>query len=86
MTALIEWLIGGAWQFVAPIIAALIAGLGLYAKGRSDAKAKAAAKDAKAALKTHERISDAHIEKDPEAARAILRAHAERLRSGKWKP
>ena len=74
------------WPYIAGAFAFIAGALGLYAKGRSDAKAKAAAKDAKAALKTHDRISDAHIEKDPEAARAILRAHAERLRSGKWKP
>ena len=74
------------WPYIAGAVAFVAGVLGLYAKGRSDAKAKAVAKDAKAALKTHDRISDAHIEKDPEAARAILRAHAERLRSGKWKP
>lgn len=59
MTTLIEWLIGGAWQIVAPIIIAAFAGLGLYAKGRSDARIEDAAKDAKAAAQAHERMNHA---------------------------
>jgi hypothetical protein len=46
-------------------IAALLAGFGLYAKGRADATAKAEAKASKAALQTIERINDA---KDKAAA------------------
>jgi hypothetical protein len=46
-------------------IAALLAGFGLYAKGRADATAKAEARASKAALQTIERINDA---KDQAAA------------------
>lgn len=59
MTSLVEWLIGGAWQVVAPIIVAVITAFGLYAKGRSDGKAKADAKAAKDTINTVKEYQDA---------------------------
>jgi hypothetical protein len=61
MIAALRFLLSGAWR----PIAALLAGFGLYAKGRADATAKAEAKASKAALQTIERIQDA---KDKAAA------------------
>lgn len=48
-------IIGGLWK---PLLG-ILALVGIYAKGRSDAKAKADHKRAKEALETHERINDA---------------------------
>lgn len=50
-------ILGGLWK---PILAVLGA-LGLYVKGRSDAKAKADLRDLKADAKAHERINDADL-------------------------
>lgn len=76
-------LLGDFWPYIAGAVAFVAGVLGLYAKGRSDAKAKAVAKDAKAALKTHERIENAKIEKDPDDARRWLDSHSKRLRRGR---
>lgn len=61
-------------------IAALLGLVAAYWKGRADARAKAKLDRAQDALKTRERIDHAEIEKDPDAARAWLRRHADRLR------
>ena len=66
--------------YIAAAGAAIIAALGLYLKGRSDAAAKADHKRAKEALETHERINEAEIADGPDDARAWLRDHADRLR------
>ncbi len=50
-------ILGGLWK---PILAVLGA-LGLYVKGRSDAKAKAQSKAMKEDLKAHERINEADL-------------------------
>lgn len=63
--------VGGLWK---PILAVLGA-LGLYAKGRADAKAKADLRDMKAFKKTTERMQDADaaMGDDPAALREWLR-------------
>ena len=64
-------ILGGLWK---PLLAVLGA-LGLYAKGRSDAKAKADLRDLKANAKTTERMQDADaaMGDDPAALREWLR-------------
>lgn len=57
LTLLWRFTIGGAWKWLAAG-----AGLvGLYLKGRSDAKAKAETKAMKEDLKAHERINEADL-------------------------
>lgn len=64
-------ILGGLWK---PLLAVLGA-LGLYAKGRSDAKAKADLRDLKGFKKTTERIQDADaaMGDDPAVLRDSLR-------------
>ena len=64
-------ILGGLWR---PLLAVLGA-LGLYAKGRSDAKAKADLRDLKGFKKTTERIQDADaaMGDDPAVLRDSLR-------------
>ncbi len=64
-------ILGGLWK---PILAVLGA-LGLYVKGRSDAKAKADLRDLKAHKKTTERMQDADaaMGDDPAVLRDSLR-------------
>ena len=50
-------ILGGLWRPVA----ALLALLGIYAKGRADAKARADLRDLKADNAAHERINDANL-------------------------
>ena len=71
-----QQILRGLWK---PILAVLAA-LGIYIKGRSDAAAKADHTRAKEALETHERINEAEITHTPDDARAWLRRHADRLR------
>lgn len=52
---IVRALLAGLWRPVAAILGAL----GLYAKGRADARAKAAAKADRATIETIERIEDA---------------------------
>lgn len=68
------------FEWLAGIGAFIIGAIGLYLKGRSDNKAAQAAKDAKAASKTRERMDNAPIENNPDHARAWLDHHAKRLR------
>ena len=76
-------MIAAFWPYIVGAAAFVAGALGLYAKGRSDAKAKAVAKDAKAALKTHERIDNAEISDSPDDARRWLDSHSKRLRRGR---
>ena len=72
MIALIwKLILGGLWK---PLLAVLGA-VGLYAKGRSDAKAKADLRDLKSNAKTTERMQDADaaMGDDPAALREWLR-------------
>lgn len=64
-------ILGGLWK---PLLAVLGA-LGLYAKGRSDAKAKADLRDLKGFKKTTERIQDADaaMGDDPAVLRDSMR-------------
>ena len=64
-------ILGGLWK---PLLAVLGA-LGLYFKGRSDAKAKADLRDLKSNAKTTERMQDADaaMGDDPAALREWLR-------------
>jgi hypothetical protein len=61
--------------WAAAFLAALAAALGLYAKGRADAKAKRDMRDAAGYRKTTERMqdADASIRDDPAALREWLR-------------
>ena len=77
MTALITSLIAANWQAIAGVFAMIGAALGLYAKGRSDAKAKAKLEDI-----THAN----EIRRGGAAARASVDTSPERLRqSDGWK-
>ena len=64
-------ILGGLWK---PLLAVLGA-LGLYAKGRSDAKAKADLRDLKGFKKTTERMQDADaaMGDDPAVLRDSMR-------------
>lgn len=64
-------ILGGLWK---PLLAVLGA-VGIYAKGRSDAKAKAENKAVKEDLKAHERINEANL-----GIRASDAERVERLR------
>jgi hypothetical protein len=68
--------------WAAAFLAALAAALGIYAKGRADAKAKAAVKDLKEEIATHDRLNKAETGADlDDAGRAAwLRAFAKRNR------
>jgi hypothetical protein len=61
--------------WAAAFLAALAAALGIYAKGRGDAKAKRDMRDAAGYRKTTERMqdADASIRDDPAALREWLR-------------
>jgi len=62
-------ILGGLWKPVA----ALLALLGIYAKGRADAKARADLRDLKGFKKTTERMQDAAMGDDPATLREWLR-------------
>ena len=66
------------WKPLAGILAALLGALGLYAKGRADAKAKAETKDLKAKIETRKRIDEADTLDNPSAAAEWLRKRGER--------
>ncbi len=63
--ALFLRLVAALWR---PVLAVLAA-VGLYAKGRADARAREDARKAKGFQSTIERISDAPVHSDPAAAR-----------------
>lgn len=50
-------ILGGLWKSLLAVLGAV----GIYAKGRSDAKAKAETKAMKEDLKAHERINEADL-------------------------
>lgn len=54
-------LIGPIWGYIAAAGAALLGILGVYVKGRRDAKAKADLRDLKEDMKAHERINEADL-------------------------
>lgn len=68
MTAAIVSIVTANWQAVAGVFAAIAAALGLYAKGRSDAKAKAKQEDTDRALEIHKAGSDARNRVDADIA------------------
>lgn len=55
---MIGTLIAEFWPYIAGLLAFVGAALGLYGKGRKDAKAKQKAKEAKANEETHTRINN----------------------------
>ena len=71
LTFLWRFTIGGAWKW----LAAGAGLIGLYLKGRADAKAKAEVRDLKGFKKTTERMQDADaaMGDDPAALREWLR-------------
>lgn len=71
MSVIWKLILGGLWK---PLLAVLGA-VGIYAKGRSDAKAKADLRDLKSNAKTTERMQDADaaMGDDPAALREWLR-------------
>lgn len=72
---LITGFLPNVWGYVAAAGAALLGALGLYFKGRSDAKAKADLRDLKGFKETTERIQDADaaMGDDPAVLRDSLR-------------
>ena len=75
---LLRNLIPGAWKWLAAAGAALVGILGIYAKGRSDAKAKADMRDLKANAKTIEEVLRETPSDDP--ADAIRQRMSDRAR------
>jgi hypothetical protein len=67
--ALILRLVAALWK---PVLA-LLAALGLYAKGRADARAAADARKAQDFKSTRSRTSHAPVHTDPAAARQRMR-------------
>jgi hypothetical protein len=75
IAAIIRVILGGLWKPIAAILGAL----GVYFKGRSDAKAKRTAQDAKAYRETNERVSNETDSTDPDdVVRQRLRDRAKR--------
>lgn len=72
---LISGLLPNVWGYIAAAGAALLGILGVYVKGRRDAKAKADLRDLKGFKKTTERIQDADaaMGDDPAVLRDSLR-------------
>jgi hypothetical protein len=61
------------WPYLAGLVALIGAALGLYAKGRGDAKAKTALQAAERYAKTRKEMDDADVVgSDPDAARRWL--------------
>jgi hypothetical protein len=61
------------WPYIAGLLALIGAALGIYAKGRGDAKAKTALQAAEAYAKTRKEMDDADtLGNDPDAARRWL--------------
>ena len=58
---LLSGLLPNVWGYLAAAGAALLGALGLYFKGRSDAKAKADLRDLKEDMKANERINEADL-------------------------
>ncbi len=58
---LISGLLPNVWGYLAAAGAALLGVLGVYVKGRSDAKAKADLRDLKEDMKANERINEADL-------------------------
>jgi len=58
---LISGLLPNVWGYIAAAVTALLGILGVYVKGRRDAKAKAETKAMKEDLKAHERINEADL-------------------------
>ena len=75
---LITGLLPNVWPYIAAAGAALVGILGIYAKGRSDAKAKADMRDLKANSKTIEEVLRETPSDDP--ADAIRQRMSDRAR------
>ena len=75
---ILKTLIPGAWKWLAAAGAALVGILGIYAKGSSDAKAKADMRDLKANAKTIEEVLRETPSDDP--ADAIRQRMSDRAR------
>lgn len=75
---ILKTLIPGAWKWLAAAGAALVGILGIYAKGRSDAKANADMRDLKANAKTIEEVLRETPSDDP--ADAIRQRMSDRAR------
>lgn len=74
-SATIQRLLAALWR----PLAALLGGLGLYAKGRADAKARRDLRDARAEIETRRRADAAEIVgNDPDAAARWLRERGQR--------
>ena len=70
---------GDLLPYIATGLAALVGAVGLYFKGRSDAKAKDAAEDAEAYRETIEKVTDETLSDDPAAdLRRRMRERAKR--------
>lgn len=63
-------LLAANWQAVAGLGAAILAGLGLYAKGRSDQKIKTELKDVRDAIQIHKDGAAARAGVDPDRMRS----------------
>ena len=67
-------LLGDLWPYLIAALAAVAGALGLYAKGRGDAKSKAETRDMREHIETRERMDDAEIHDDPDLARRWLQS------------
>ena len=71
---MIAALLADLWPYIAGLLGVIAGAAGLYAKGRSDAKAKAETRDMREHIATREKIDEADIVgDDPSAAARWLR-------------
>ena len=67
---MIAALLAEFWPYIAGLLGIIAGALGLYAKGRSDAKAKAETRDMREHIATREKIDEADIVGDDPSAAA----------------
>ncbi len=71
---MIAALLAEFWPYIAGLAALVAGALGLYAKGRGDADAKADLRDAREHIETRDKIDEAEIHDDPDLARRWLQS------------
>ena len=65
-------ILGGVWSYVAAGVGVIVSALGLYLKGRTDARRKRHIRDLEAEIEARDRMDAAEVAEDPVAARKWL--------------
>lgn len=81
---IIKGLIPGVWKYIAAAGVALAGVLGIYAKGRSDAKAKADSKALDATVKGQEAARKGRAEATEQIAKGKTPEEVRRQNNAKW--